>query len=114
MAIGHVVTGYIDDTLILAQSKEQAQAAVRDTVTLLSELGFVIHQEKSVFKPVKEITYLGCVLNSETMSSVITADRQDEIISLGTKVLQNNSPPIQMVATFVGKIIAAFPGADYG
>ena len=74
----------------------------------------MIHQEKSVFKPVKEITYLGCVLNSETMSSVITADRQDEIISLGTKVLQINSPPIQMVATFVGKIIAAFPGAEYG
>ena len=44
------------------------------------------------------------------MSSVITADRQDEIISLGTKLLQNNPPPIQMVATFV----AAFPGAEYG
>ena len=112
--LGHVVTGYIDDTLILAQSKEQAQAAVRDTVTLLSELGFVIHQEKSVFKPVKEITYLGCVLNSEIMSSVITADRQDEILRLGTKLLQNNPPPIQMVATFVGKVIAAFPGAEYG
>ena len=31
-------------TLILAQSKQQAQAAVRDTVKLLIELGFVIHQ----------------------------------------------------------------------
>ena len=60
--LGHVVTGYADDTLIYAESKAQAEAAVRDTVKLLSALGFVIHPEKSVFEPVKEITYLVYVL----------------------------------------------------
>jgi len=112
--LGHVVAGYIGDTRILAESKAQAEAAVRDTVKLLSALGFVINPEKCVFEPVKEITHLGCVFNSETMTSIVTAERQEEIITLSTTLLQSKSPSIQTVATFVGKIIAAFPGADYG
>jgi len=111
---GHIVTGYIDDTLIIGQSTDQTVAAVNETVRILSDLGFVIHQEKSVFKPTKEITYLGCVLNSENMTSKITHDRQDELVELGNKILNAKAPSIQEVSSVVGKIVAAFSGAQYG
>ena len=46
--LSHVVKGHIDDTLILAESKLAAEAAVRDAVKLLRALGFVIHKENCV------------------------------------------------------------------
>ena len=112
--LGHIVTGYIDDTLIIAQSKQQAYSAVSDTVRVLRDLGFVVHPQKSVLEPVQEITYLGCVLNSILMTSQLTVDRQHEIRDLGHKLLGRQDLPIYEVATFVGKIVAAFPGAQYG
>ena len=101
-------------TLIIAQSKQQAYSAVSDTVRVLRDLGFVVHPQKSVLEPVQEITYLGCVLNSILMTSQLTVDRQHEIRDLGQKLLGRQDLPIYEVATFVGKIVAAFPGAQYG
>ena len=39
---GYIIVGYIDDTLLLGETKEQVVQAVRDTVALLRRLGFLI------------------------------------------------------------------------
>ena len=48
---GHTVIGYLDDTLIIANSKEQAEAAVKATTRSFIDLGFIVHPEKSVLSP---------------------------------------------------------------
>ena len=54
-AQGHNVLGYIDDTIIIANSKEAALKAISETSDLLTQLGFIIHQEKSQFSPVQQL-----------------------------------------------------------
>ena len=48
-ALGHVLTRYINDSLLLACTIEQAENAVRYTAKLLEKLGFIIHPDKSCF-----------------------------------------------------------------
>ena len=52
-AMDHVITAFIDDSLIVARTKEQATKAVHDTAKYLESLGFIIHPVKSVFTPVQ-------------------------------------------------------------
>ena len=66
-SIGHVITAYIDDSLLVAQTKDQAATAVQDSAQMLEHLGFIVHPKKSVFKPTQEIEYLGFVINSRQM-----------------------------------------------
>jgi len=56
-AFGFVNVGYIDDSLLCGDSIEACEKNVRETVKLLSSLGFVIHLDKSVFQPTKKFVF---------------------------------------------------------
>ena len=55
---------YIDDILILAESKELAREHVIGLIYLLENLGFVINQPKSILEPTQSIEFLGFSVNS--------------------------------------------------
>ena len=61
---GHLNVGYIDDSYLQGENREDCQANISDTCDLFSKLGFILHQVKSVLKPVQVLTFLGFVLNS--------------------------------------------------
>ena len=61
---GHTNTGYIDDSLLTADSFEECQTNVKDTVYLMTHVGFVIHEKKSVLVPTTKILFLGNWINS--------------------------------------------------
>ena len=65
---GIQVSFYIDDTLIRAASYNQAWIDIRAFGKLLQQSGFFLHDKKSVIKPMQEITYLGFIINSRTMT----------------------------------------------
>ena len=111
---GHVVLGYLDDTLIIGRSHRQATKAVTATSELLSELGFIIHPTKSVIEPVQEIKFLGFVLNSIDMTVTLPSDKKEELKETCTALLENATPSIRQVARVIGKLVAAFPAAQYG
>ena len=67
-AKGHTVLSYLDDSIVIHTSKIQASKSVNATAELLSELGFIIHPEKSQFTPVQRIQYLGFIIDSRSMS----------------------------------------------
>ena len=112
--LGHIITGYIDDTLLIGPSLEDTKLAISDTVKLLSQLGFVIHPKKSVFQPTHEITYLGFIINSSSMKIKLTLDKCSEIKSICNILVNKPSPSIQLVASCIGKLVAAFPGVRFG
>lgn len=69
---------YLDDMLILAKSREEALRS-RDTVIyLLRNLGFVMNLKKSVMEPVREIEFLGLIVNSLTLTLSLTQERLRE------------------------------------
>ena len=83
-------------------------------MSLFHKLGFVVHPTKSVLKPGKEITYLGFVINSDTMRIRPTEEKRDKIKDLAVELLRNGSASIRVLARFIGMIVACFHGVMFG
>jgi hypothetical protein len=69
-SMGHCIMGYIDDTILVTKSKDEAEKATRLTVDLFTDLGFTVHTEKSVFTPTQELEFLGFILNSQNLTVI--------------------------------------------
>ena len=65
---GHSNSGFIDDSLLVSDTFKECKQNVMDTVQIMTELGFIIHQKKSVLQPTKDITFLGNNIHSEDMT----------------------------------------------
>ena len=65
---GHIPTAYIDDSCLQGRTKQQCAKNVSDTINLLDNLVFTVHDKKSILMPTKEITFIGFVLNSVDMT----------------------------------------------
>ena len=56
---GHIIIIFIDNLLLIATSYKKCCATILETISVLSDLGFVVHVEKSVFVPQQQATFLG-------------------------------------------------------
>ena len=113
-ASGHDSTSFIDDSLLVSLSYESCLANILDTTELFLHLGFVVHPEKSVFKPSQRITYLGFVIDSILMMVYLTQERTDAILELCKDILKAKFVLIRDLASLIGKFIASFPAVRYG
>ena len=111
--MGHVITAYIDDSLLVGLTEEKASNAVQDTAKLLEALGFIIHPEKSVFTPRQETEYLGFKLDSKKMTVTLPTARNLMFMVCDT-LLGDDRHTIKRVAMVVGKLVAALLGVQYG
>ena len=57
-------TFYVDDSLYLSRSYNEAKSHMQRALTLLGCLGFIINHTKSNLEPAVEITHLGFKINS--------------------------------------------------
>ena len=55
---------YLDDILILSESKEGLLADIDTVIDLLQSLGFLINGEKSIIVPTQKIECLGLIVDS--------------------------------------------------
>ena len=113
-SMGHVITAYIDDSLLVGLTEEKASNAVQDTAKLLEALGFIIHPEKSVFTPRQEIEYLGFKIDSKKMTVTLPTARKLDVKMVCDTLLGDDRHTIKRVAMVVGKLVAALPGVQYG
>ena len=109
---GHISSAYIDDSCLQASTFAECQENVSETVKLMDSLGLTVHSLKSVLIPCKQITFLGFILCSETMSVRLTPERQEELISLCCLVLSKRFFTIRLLAKLIGKMVAAEPGVE--
>jgi uncharacterized membrane protein YcgQ (UPF0703/DUF1980 family) len=58
---------FIDDILIISTSHEGCITSIIEAINLLTNIGFVLHVEKSIFFPQQKSVFLGFELNSATM-----------------------------------------------
>lgn len=111
---GHIIIIFIDDLLLIATSYEKCCATVLETIQLLSDLGFVVHVEKSVFVPQQQATFLGFLINSMKMKITLTHEKVDKITSFISGLLVSHLPTIREVAQAIGYIVSSLPAVKYG
>ncbi len=78
--VGVRILNYLDDWLILAQSREQLGDHRDLVIRHLSQLGLRVNWEKSKLSPVQRISFLGWELDSVRMMARLTEERASEFL----------------------------------
>ena len=79
--LGHISSPYLDDSFLLADTREECLQNVRDTVALFKKLGFVIHDTKSQTIPTRCIEHLGFVFDSVHMTVTVNTEKIEKLRS---------------------------------
>ena len=106
--LGHVIFSFIDDSLLIGQTKAEIYESVIDTIKVFDSLGFTIHDEKSQLMPTQEITYLGFAINSQTMTIMLTHERKQKLLNACACFLEKTEEKIRTGASYIGLMVASF------
>lgn len=112
--LGHQNSGFIDDTLCLADTFSECEYNIKDTVSLMTDLGFLIHPEKSVLIPTQKITFLGFVLDSILMIVTLPLEKADKIVQACSDLHKLSFAKIRDVAVVLGLLVSSFSAVEYG
>ena len=112
--LGHLSSGYIDDSWLMGPVWDDCAKNVVDTVKLLDTLGFVVHPEKSVFIPTQKLIFLGFILDSVSIMVYLTPEKALKLKQAATGLFHCINPTIREVAKVLGLIVSSFPGVAYG
>ena len=74
--LGHKSVGYIEDSLLCGESVNERTENTNATLSQFTKFGFVVHKNKSILVPTKEIVFLGNIINSETMTVSLPQEKK--------------------------------------
>ena len=101
---------YLDDLLIMANSRDLAVQHVTTTTKLLQSLGFVINWRKSVPIPAQEMVFLGFLLDSTSMEMRVPATKIQKLRRECRTHLQSSRVSVRVLSSLIGKMVACAPG----
>lgn len=110
---GFLIVCYIDDLLILGNSKQSTLNATQVILETFVELGFIINNQKSVLEPVQDILFLGFIFNSLRMSIRLPFDKVTNILSLCDRIMRVEHIKLREFAKFCGVLNSACPAVPY-
>lgn len=112
--LGHSNSGYIDDSLLVADTKPECEHNINDTVSLMSDLGFIIHKEKSVLVPTKKLIFLGNNIDSEKMIVTLPENKVYTIVQECKDIYRKSQISVRVLARLLGLMVASFSAVEYG
>ncbi len=105
--VGVRILNYLDDWLILAQSREQL-GDHRDLVLRhLSQLELRVNWEKSKLSPVQRISFLGVELDSVSMTARLTEERAQAVLKCLSSFRGRNVVPLKQFQRLLGHMASA-------
>ena len=112
--LGHSNSGFIDDSLLVADTFKECQENVSDTVGLMTELGFIVHPNKSVLVPTQDISFLGNDIHSRDMTVTLPQNKVKLIVQECSKLRKKHVEIIRIVARILGLMVSTFTAVEYG
>jgi len=100
---------YLDDILLMHQSKESLGQQVNRTAQLLESLGFTVNQEKSNLTPTQKIQFLGFLVDSMSMKFFLPEEKAQGISHMCQNLLQQHRVTIRQLSQLLGRMTAAAP-----
>ena len=93
---------YIDDMLILGEISEELSHNFQSCRSLMTSVGFVMNNEKSIAGPTQEIEFLGFVINSRSMTLAVTKEKLKSLTSQFKNLLQSQRTKLHHLAQVTG------------
>ena len=111
---GYRSTIYLDNICLFGESKTMCLNNTKETMNLLTSLGFIINFEKSNIVPKKICQFLGFVIDSSKMLLMLTDKKRFKIYGKITDFLSKKQCKIRDLAEVIGILVAACPAIRYG
>lgn len=112
-AMGLISTAYVDDSCLQGQTYQQCENNILTTIQLMDSLGLTIHPHKSSCVPSKQITFVGFILCSETMTVRLPPEKKLSIKQLCQEIITSKFITIRIFAKLIGSLVASEPGVQY-
>lgn len=112
--LGHVNSGFIDDSLLLGDTYDECHLNITDTVNLMGKLGFIVHPQKSILIPTNKITFLGNDIDSINMIVTLPLDKVQTVVQECKVLYRQKKEKIQQVARVIGLMISTFSAVENG
>ena len=100
---------YLDDMLVMAQSKEKLESHLSQIKSLLELLSFVVNREKSQLVPAQMIHYLGFMVDSMGMKIRLSEEKATQTSTACRKTREKGSASVRELARLIGKMTATLP-----
>lgn len=100
---------YLDDKLLLNESKEGIVSNTKTTIEILQLLGFLINWEKSVLIPSQRIEYLGLLVDSLALSFSLPDEKVMSVIKSCSDSIADGYVPLRRIAFILGYFTWAVP-----
>ena len=97
---------YLDDILILHQSKEELIQLVPMICQMLEALGLVVNQKKSILVPEQRMEFLGFLVDTANLQLIFPPEKLRKIQQLAHHILHQQNVSVRDLARFVGKVSA--------
>jgi len=105
--MGIRLTIYLDDVLIMNQTREGALRDCKNALEVLQGLGFLINLEKSVTIPTQEMEFLGFLVNSIKITLSLPIKKVQKIQKLCRQVLEYNTISVRKLSVLIGNLTAS-------
>jgi hypothetical protein len=116
--LGFQIHHFLDDTILIGDSRDEVTLASRVFGTILQKSGFFIHPDKSVFEPTQKIMFLGFLVDSVKQVLELPTEKFDRIQTLIQAALAslngNTRVSIRDMAKLVGYLNSCLPAVPYG
>ena len=101
---------YLDDLLIMANSKSLVVQQTIQVIQFMMQLGLTINWKKCKLIPTQRIIFLGFNIDTHNLTFLVTPDRRksikQELKSVKSLTTEGQEVPIRQVARLIGKLMA--------
>ena len=105
-SFGHKIISYLDDFLVIADTREQCLKAQQDLISLLHNLGFEVKWEK-VISPSQRVQFLGLIIDSVQQRIELPNDKLLKLASLAESFSQRRTVKRRELEVLVGHMTFA-------
>ena len=100
---------YLDDMLILAQTREMTRECLATVLELLLSLGFIINLKKSVLNPTQKIEFLGFQIDSQRMTISLPQQKIKSLKQRARHLCRVSQVSVREIAQILGLMISVQP-----
>ena len=106
-AAGVTLMIYVDDILVMGASKEEAQRSALWLRWMLQNLGIKVNEAKSMTEAVRQLEYLGYLVNISKKTISIAADKRTKIKIMAAREIRASYTTARRIAQFLGVLQGA-------
>ncbi len=100
---------YLDDILLMAETPELLQQHIQLTMSLLTDLGFILNLKKCVLTPCRRLEFLGFIVDSLTFSLYVPPDKIAKIKKECRHLLNKDKVSGRTLAHVIGLLTSVTP-----